>query len=195
MDLLDCAEFHAENMRDRDLPARKFRMEMTSLSQDLAGDVRKSEDLQDPVLVPILRAGLGMLSGALRVFPDSEVGFLGITRYDHFGGVEHDHFGGVEHECYHHSLPDIQGKDAIILDPMLATGGSIIVAVKELKERRARRILVLCACAAPEGLEAVAAAYPDFEYVAAVVDDGLDEECYIVPGLGDARDRLYGVAQ
>lgn len=187
MDLLDCAEFHAENMRDRDLPARKFRMEMTSLSQDLAGDVRKSEDLQDPVLVPILRAGLGMLSGALRVFPDSEVGFLGITRYEHFGGVEH--------ECYHHSLPDIRGKDAIILDPMLATGGSIIVAVKELKERRARRILVLCACAAPEGLEAVAAAYPDFEYVAAVVDDGLDEECYIVPGLGDAGDRLYGVAQ
>ena len=136
-----------------------------------------------PVLVPILRAGNGLLAGMLELLPMAQVGHLGIYR-------DAATLAAFEYYC---KLPaDVGQRLVILLDPMLATGNSAIAAVHRLKERGARSIRLLCLLAAPEGVAALAAAHPDVAVIAAAVDDRLNEHGYIVPGLGDAGDRLYG---
>lgn len=183
--LLNCINEHLSVMRDKDIHPITFRMEMTRLSRDLAQStfLPAFRDVPTTVIVPILRAGLGMLDGVHGVLPQAEVGFLGIKRLEH---------SILEHRVYYEGLPDCKGKTAVILDPMLATGGSAIIAADRLRKAGAARIIILCAIAAPEGLNAVTVAHPDVEVVAGAVDEGLDDDAYIVPGLGDAGDRLYG---
>lgn len=140
-----------------------------------------------PMVIPILRAGLGMLDGMTRLMPTAEVGFLGMKRDEKT----------LDIITYANRLPeDLTGRECFILDPMLATGGTLITAIQYLYDRGARDITAIDIIAAPEGLERLKKEVPseiDFDVVVAGVDDHLNEHGYIVPGLGDAGDRLYGV--
>jgi uracil phosphoribosyltransferase len=138
-----------------------------------------------PLVVPILRAGLGLLEGMLRLLPTAEVGFLGMVRNEET----------LEPTVYSERLPkDIQGRQAIVIDPMLATGGSLIVALQYLFDRGVDQITAVCLIGAPEGIAAVEewVGDRDVTLVLASLDEKLNEVGYIVPGLGDAGDRLYG---
>ena len=140
-----------------------------------------------PIVVPILRAGLGMLDGMVRLLPTAEVGFLGMIRDE----------TTLQATTYANRLPDdLSGRQVFVLDPMLATGGTLVAAINFLLERGARDVTALCLLAAPEGIEVVRTAFDDHAQVSivtAAVDERLDANGYIVPGLGDAGDRLYGV--
>ncbi len=139
-----------------------------------------------PLVVPILRAGLGMLDGMVRLLPTAEVGFLGMVRNEET----------LQASTYAERLPDdLSGRQCYVLDPMLATGGSLISAIEFLFKRGAVDVTCVCILAAPEGLAAVEAATADREVtiVLGALDDHLNENGYIIPGLGDAGDRLYGV--
>ena len=141
-----------------------------------------------PVVVPILRAGLGMLEGMTRLIPTAEVGFLGMVRDEKT----------LQASTYANRLPeDLTGRQCYILDPMLATGGTLIAAINYLFERGARDITAITILAAPEGIEKVKQAFEGtgapITIVTGAVDEKLNEHGYIVPGLGDAGDRLYGV--
>ena len=141
-----------------------------------------------PMVVPILRAGLGMLDGMRRVLPSAEVGFLGMVR---------DEESLVAH-TYADRLPaDLSGRQVFVLDPMLATGGTLVAAIDLLLGRGARDITVICLLAAPEGLHRLQDVYADKDLqvtcVCAGLDTRLNDQGYILPGLGDAGDRLYGV--
>ena len=143
-----------------------------------------------PLVVPILRAGLGMLDGMLRLVPTAEVGFLGMIRDEET----------LQPMTYAERLPqDLSGRQCYVLDPMLATGGSLGGAVQFLVDRGADDITCICLLAAPEGIEKLQGLLSDLKVpcslVVAAVDEKLDENGYIVPGLGDAGDRLYGLAQ
>ena len=134
-------------------------------------------------IVPILRAGLGMVDGALRLVPAARVGHIGLYRNE-------ETLEPVEYYC---KLPgDIGQRDVFVLDPMLATGGSAIDAIGQIKKRHPRSVKFLCIIAAPEGLEALKKAHPDVDIFCAGMDDHLNENGYIVPGLGDAGDRIFG---
>jgi uracil phosphoribosyltransferase len=134
-------------------------------------------------LVPILRAGLGMVEGVLRLVPAARVGHIGLYR-------EHDTLEPVD---YYFKVPgDTSERDFIVLDPMLATGGSAASAVTSLKRAGAQRIKFLCIVAAPEGVERLHRAHPDVQIFTASLDRQLNEHGYILPGLGDAGDRLFG---
>ncbi|WP_139905692.1 uracil phosphoribosyltransferase [Clostridium thermarum] len=134
-------------------------------------------------IVPILRAGLGMVDGMLRLVPAAKVGHIGLYR-------DEETLQPVEYFC---KLPqDIQERDVIVVDPMLATGGSAIDAITLLKKRGAVNIRLVCLIAAPEGIKAVTEAHPDVDVYTAAIDEKLNEKGYIVPGLGDAGDRLFG---
>jgi uracil phosphoribosyltransferase len=134
-------------------------------------------------IVPILRAGLGMVDGMLKLIPAAKVGHIGLYR-------DEKTLKPVEYFC---KLPqDIGERDVIVTDPMLATGGSSSDAIELLKKRGARNIKLMCLIAAPEGIEAVQKAHPDVDIYVAAVDEKLNENGYIVPGLGDAGDRLFG---
>lgn len=134
-------------------------------------------------LVPILRAGLGMVDGMLKLIPTAKVGHIGLYR-------DPETLKPVEYYC---KLPtDIEERDLIVIDPMLATGGSAAAGITFLKDRGARNIKLMCLIAAPEGIEAVRAAHDDVEIFVAAVDEKLNDHGYIVPGLGDAGDRLFG---
>jgi len=138
-----------------------------------------------PLVVPILRAGLGLLEGMLRLLPSAEVGFLGMVRNEET----------LEPTVYSERLPkDITGRQAIIIDPMLATGGSLIVGLNYLFDRGISQVTAVCLIGAPEGVAAVEKAMEgrDVTLVLACLDEKLNEVGYIVPGLGDAGDRLYG---
>ena len=137
------------------------------------------------VVVPILRAGVGMLEGILSLVPSARVGFVGLYRDE----------TTKEPITYYQRLPD-QAKRGlcIIVDPMLATGGSTTAAIDILKQEGARKIVVVCIVTCPEGLRRVEEAHPDVQIFAASVDERLDDNKYIVPGLGDAGDRLYGTS-
>lgn len=141
-----------------------------------------------PLVVPILRAGLGMLEGMVRMAPTAEVGFLGMERNDET----------LDIVTYAERLPaDLSGRHVFVLDPMLATGGTLVEAIRFLYARNARQVTAICLVGAPEGIRHVEESLEDLEmnlYMASI-DEGLDENAYIVPGLGDAGDRLYGVAQ
>ncbi|MEE6135016.1 uracil phosphoribosyltransferase [Mycobacterium sp. 050128] len=136
-----------------------------------------------PLLVPVLRAGLGMVSEAHALIPDAQVGFVGVARDEE----THLPFPYME------SLPEkLKHRPVIVLDPMLATGGSMTYAIELLQRRGATDISVLCVVAAPEGLAAVEEIAPDARVFTAAVDKGLNKSAYIVPGLGDAGDRQFG---
>lgn len=137
-----------------------------------------------PIIVPIIRAGLGMIDPALAMIPDAQVGFLGMAR------DEETH----EPVPYLEALPDdLSGRTVFLVDPMLATGGSLLHGLRLLSERGATEITVVCMVAAVPGVEAVRdSGYPVKQLVTATVDPELDDNAYIVPGLGDAGDRLYG---
>jgi uracil phosphoribosyltransferase len=141
-----------------------------------------------PLVVPILRAGLGMLEGMTRLLPTAEVGFLGLQRDEET----------LKAITYAHRLPeDVTGRECFVLDPMLATGGTLIAAIEYLLERGAVDVTVICLLASPEGLRVLQDAIgrrASVAIVTAAVDERLNEKGYIVPGLGDAGDRLYGVA-
>lgn len=141
-----------------------------------------------PLVVPILRAGLGMLEGMQRILPTAEVGFLGMIRNEETLAIE----------TYAERLPDdLTGRHCFVLDPMLATGGTMSMAVEFLSKRGADRITAITLLAAPEGVERFKRETEHLKVqgnvVTAGLDEGLDENAYIVPGLGDAGDRLYGV--
>jgi len=141
-----------------------------------------------PVIIPILRAGLGMLEGMSRLLPTAEVGFLGMVR---------DHETLVP-TTYADRIPgDLHGREVFLLDPMLATGGTLIAAIDLMLARGANRIVAICLLSAPEGVAALEAALNgrdvDVTVVTAAIDERLNEKGYIVPGLGDAGDRLFGV--
>jgi len=142
------------------------------------------EEISGPVcLVPVLRAGLGMLEGALALLPDATVGFMGLQRDEET----------AEPVEYYVNLPrDLKEYLVLVLDPMLATGGSLSATLDKLKEYGARWISCLHAVAAAPGVERVTKEHPDANFYAAAIDPELDERAFIVPGLGDAGDRLYG---
>lgn len=134
------------------------------------------------VVVPILRAGLGMVEGIVRLIPGARVGHVGLYR-------DEETLEPVE---YYLKVPDPENRTFVLLDPMLATGGSAVAAVRLLHSRGADDVRFMCLVAAPEGVGAMAAAHPGVPVYAAALDRGLDENGYIRPGLGDAGDRLFG---
>ena len=162
----------------RDLPTEEVEIETpvsVARTKVLAG--RKL------ALVPILRAGMGMLDGMLTSIPAAKVGFIGLYR-------DESTLQPVEYFC---KLPsDIEERDVLVLDPMLATGGSASDAISQIKKHGARHIKFICLIAAPEGIEALHTAHPDVDIYIASKDERLNENGYIVPGLGDAGDRIYG---
>ena len=162
----------------RDMPLREVSVETPmamAQSKVIAG--------KKLAVVPILRAGIGMVDGVLSLIPSAKVGHIGIYR-------DHDTIQPVEYYC---KLPDdIAERDVIILDPMLATGGSAVAAVKLLQARGVKHIKMMNIIAAPEGVAAMEAACPDVQIYCAALDECLDENAYIIPGLGDAGDRLFG---
>jgi uracil phosphoribosyltransferase len=134
------------------------------------------------VAVPILRAGLGMLEAVTELFPEVTVGYLGLER---------DH-ATFEPSLYYSKLPPLEGRSALLLDPMLATGGSAAAACSALKAANPSSITLLSVVAAPEGIAHIEKVHPEVNIVTAAVDDGLNSSAYIVPGLGDFGDRLFG---
>jgi uracil phosphoribosyltransferase len=143
-----------------------------------------------PLVVPILRAGLGMLEGMMRLMPTAEVGFLGMVRNEET----------LEASTYAERLPaDLSGRQCYLLDPMLATGGTLAAAIRFLTDRGADDITAICLLVAPEGVrhleDELAGHDVPVQVVTAALDERLNEKGYIVPGLGDAGDRLYGLAQ
>lgn len=162
----------------RDLPLREIEIE-TPMT------VTKSKVISGRKLafVPILRAGLGMCDGMLALVPAAKVGHIGMYR---------DPETHTPHEYYCKLPADIEERDVILLDPMLATGGSAIDAVNAVKKRSPRSIKFVCIIAAPEGIEALSAAHPDVQIYCAARDERLNENKYILPGLGDAGDRIFG---
>jgi|TARA_B100001105_G_scaffold43927_2_gene32229 uracil phosphoribosyltransferase len=135
-----------------------------------------------PVVVSVLRAGNGLLDGVLRILSDADVGFIGLVR-------DHETLEAVE---YLVKLPTLAGRYVLVVDPMLATGHSAVAALNRVAAEDPESITLMCVVAAPEGVEHVATHHPGVRVVAAALDEGLNEIGYIMPGLGDAGDRLYG---
>lgn len=134
-------------------------------------------------VVPILRAGLGMVDGMLDMIPAAKVGHIGLYR-------DPDTFEPIEYYC---KLPaDCDEREVFVVDPMLATGGSCVAAIQLLKDKGVKNIRFMCIIAAPEGVERMKAAHPDVDLYIGALDDHLNEHKYIVPGLGDAGDRIFG---
>jgi len=162
----------------RDFPLQEIEVETplaTTKSKVIAG--------KKVGLIPILRAGLGMVDGVLRLIPAAKVGHIGLYR-------DPETLKPVEYYC---KLPsDVEERELIVIDPMLATGGSAVAAIQFLKQRNAKNIKLMCLIAAPEGVRAVQEAHPDIDIFVGAVDDHLNAHGYIVPGLGDAGDRLFG---
>lgn len=162
----------------RDLPLKEVEIE-TPICKTKA----KRLDGYDIAIVPILRAGLGFVDGMLELVPTAKVGHVGLYR-------DHETNEPVEYYC---KLPsDLDKRIVFVLDPMLATGGSAIAAVDFIKAKGAKDIRFMCLIAAPEGIDALTKAHPDIDIYIAAKDECLNENAYIVPGLGDAGDRLFG---
>jgi uracil phosphoribosyltransferase len=136
-----------------------------------------------PLIVPVLRAGLGMADSALALLPESSMGFVGLARDEHT----------FEPRAYMESLPgDLSGQPVLVLDPMLATGGSLMHCCRLLVDRGCTDVIVCCVLAAPEGIERLSRSGLPLRLVTAAIDQGLNDKAYIVPGLGDAGDRQFG---
>ena len=188
-------------LRDKDTDVKDFRNLLYEISTLIAFEATKNLPTADtvvatplcktagklltkqPVLVPILRAGLGMVEPFLKVIPAAKVGHIGLAR-------NHDTHLPEEYYC---NLPnDIADREVIILDPMLATGGSGSAAIEFIKKRGAKNIRFVCIIAAPEGVDVIKRDHPDVDVYIGAIDECLNENAYIVPGLGDAGDRLFG---
>ena len=189
-------------IRDEKTGSKEFRELVEEVAMLMAYEVTRDFPLQEievktPValaktnviagrkvgLIPILRAGLGMVDGMLRLIPAAKVGHVGLYR-------DPETLLPVEYYC---KLPnDIEERDLIVIDPMLATGGSASAAITFLKDRGAKNIKLMCLIAAPEGIKTVQNAHADVDIFVAAVDERLNEHGYIIPGLGDAGDRLFG---
>ena len=141
-----------------------------------------SEISNESVAVPVLRAGLGLLEGVQNILPNLSVGYIGVQRNEETSHPE-DYFS---------KLPDVSGKNIFVLEPMLATGGSLSFAISKIKEEGGTNISAICVVSAPEGIERIKNDHPDITLFTASIDDGLNENWYIVPGLGDMGDRLFG---
>jgi len=189
--------------RERKTPHSDFRLLLEQLGQLLAYEATRdlptavrtvhtpleqadAAQLRDPVtIVGILRAGLGLMSGMLGLVPEARVGHLGMFRDEQ----------ALQPVHYYENLPEAIDRGVVLLvDPMLATGGSALAALEMLHRKGAKDIRLVCLVAAPEGLEKLRGSYPDLPIVTAVVDRELDDRGYILPGLGDAGDRLYGTS-
>lgn len=167
---------------------REVRVESVNITTPVTETVGVRLSQPRPLVVPILRAGLGMLGGMTRLIPTAEVGFVGMVRDDET----------LEPFTYAERLPqDLRGRQCYVLDPMLATGGSLGGTVQFLANRGADEVICICLLAAPEGIERVRQLTADLDIkctlVVAAIDECLNEHGYIVPGLGDAGDRLYGI--
>ena len=167
---------------------REVRTEKVSIKTPVTTTVGLKLSAPRPVVVPILRAGLGMLEGMTRLIPTAEVGFLGMVRDEKT----------LKASTYANRLPEnLAGRQCFVLDPMLATGGTLVAAINFLIERGADDITAICILAAPEGIKVLEDAFTDLgipiKLVTGALDEKLNEHGYIVPGLGDAGDRLYGV--
>jgi uracil phosphoribosyltransferase len=193
-------------LRDKNTPSTTFRQLVEELVTLLTYEATKDIKVEEisietplvkttgvrlstplPLIVPVLRAGLGMLEGILKLLPTAEVGFLGIKRNEET----------LEPFTYAERLPDdLTGRQVYIIDPMLATGGTLIDSIKYVFDRGASEVIAICLIGAPEGLKAVEKAVGNQKVtiVLGALDEKLNEIGYIVPGLGDAGDRLYGLA-
>ncbi|ALS01092.1 MULTISPECIES: uracil phosphoribosyltransferase [Enterococcus] len=189
-------------IRDKDCGTKVFREVVNEIAMLMAYEVSRDMPLEDVVIetpicettqktlsgkkvaiVPILRAGIGMVDGILELIPAAKVGHIGLYR-------DHDTLEPVE---YFVKMPeDIDARQLFVVDPMLATGGSAIMAIDALKARGGSNIKFVCLVAAPEGVKALQEAHPDIDIYTAALDEYLDKDGYIVPGLGDAGDRLFG---
>ena len=189
-------------MRDKNTTTKDFRELTNEISLLMAYEVTRDLPLEDveietPIckakcqvisgrsigVVPVLRAGLGMVDGILTLVPNAKVGHIGLYR-------DPETHKPVEYYC---KLPvDAQERTIIVVDPMLATGGSAVAAIQFIKDRGCKDIKLMNLIAAPEGVEAVQKAHPDVEIYVAALDEKLNEHAYIIPGLGDAGDRLFG---
>lgn len=162
----------------RDLP-----LEDVEIETPIKKTTQKMIKGKKMAVVPILRAGLGMVNGMLKLVPSAKVGHIGMYRDEET----------MQPQEYYCKLPaDIDKRLVVVVDPMLATGGSAIDAIGQIKSYGATNIKFLCLIAAPEGIDALAKAHPDVEIFCANVDECLNDKCYIVPGLGDAGDRIFG---
>ena len=162
----------------RDLPLEEIEIETPICKTKV--NMLAGEDI---AIVPILRAGLGFVDGMLALVPNAKVGHIGLYR-------DPETHLPIEYYC---KLPtDIEKRRIFVVDPMLATGGSAVAAIDFIKQRGGRHITFMCLIAAPEGIEVLQKAHPDVDIYIAAKDDHLNENAYIVPGLGDAGDRLYG---
>ena len=189
-------------MRDKNCGTKDFRQLLGEISMLMAYEVTrdlplKEIEIETPVakcrskiisgrklgIVPILRAGLGMVDGVMKLVPAAKVGHIGLYR-------DPETHLPVEYYC---KLPyDVAERDLIVVDPMLATGGSSIAAIDFIKKRGCKSITLMCLVGCPEGVAAVQQAHPDVDIYIAAIDERLNENKYIVPGLGDAGDRLFG---
>lgn len=189
-------------LRNKETGTKEFREIIGEISSVLCYEAMKDAKLQDieietPIcrttgkmldedkyaFVPILRAGTGMLDGLIQTMPNAKIGHIGMYRNEET----------LRPVKYFYKTPsDIQNREVIILDPMLATGGSGIDAITMIKESGAKKIKFLCIIAAPEGLEKMQKIHPDVDIYCATIDEKLNEKGYIVPGLGDAGDRIFG---
>jgi uracil phosphoribosyltransferase len=187
-------------LRDEKTMPEKFRRTTRTLSMLLALEATKdlrlmNVEVQTPVakakgfeladalaVIPVLRAGLGMLDPILELFPRVDVGYVGLERHEETAIAN----------SYYLKLPPLEGKVAICLDPMLATGGSASQAIALIKRHRPARVLMVSIVSAPEGVQKLADDHPDVEVFTAAIDDCLNDRKYIVPGVGDYGDRLFG---
>jgi len=189
-------------MRDVKTGTKEFRELLEEISMLMAFEITRDlplveVEIETPVVkckcktlagkklgvVPILRAGLGMVNGVIRIIPAAKVGHVGLYR-------DPETLQPVEYYC---KLPsDVAERDFIVIDPMLATGGSAVAAISLLKSKGAKHIKLMCLVAAPEGVRLVNTEHPDVEIYTASVDECLNDHGYIVPGLGDAGDRIFG---
>ena len=187
-------------LRDRTTPPETFRLHAKRLTtllmlQATASMRTRTAQVQTPLqetearlldqgiaVVPVLRAGLGMLEPFLDLFPDVSVGYIGLERNEHTAVAR----------SYYSKLPQLAGRFTLCVDPMLATGGSAAQAVSLIKSHGATEVAMVCVVAAPEGVERLLDAHPGLLIVTAALDAGLDDRKYIVPGLGDFGDRLFG---
>lgn len=161
----------------RDLP-----LEDVEIETPIQKTVGKRLTGKKIAIVPVLRAGFGMVQGLLDLIPSARIGVIGLYR-------DPETLKPVEYYC---KLPNIENRGFIIVDPMLATGGSSVAAIQMLKDRGVKDIRLMCLVAAPEGVDTVNKAHPDVKIYTAAVDECLNEHGYIVPGLGDAGDRIFG---
>ena len=189
-------------LRDKKTGTKEFREIISELSMMLCYEAFKDAELEEKEIetpickmtgeflnednyafIPILRAGTGMLDGLINIIPNAKIGHIGMYR---------DEETLIPHRYYFKTPENLEKREVIILDPMLATGGSGMDAIEALKESGAKKIKFLCIIAAPEGIKKIQEKHPDVQIYCAKIDDHLNENGYIVPGLGDAGDRIFG---